>query len=244
MSDQAGLVALQQKTGKVVWKSQPIGGRSYSSPTLKTILDTEGVLFITREKVVFVDPKSGKILWQYEGYSCRIPFPIPTPLGDGRIFITGGYGAGSVMIRVSKNGDQFEVEELFRLKDHGSQIHPVLFYDGHLYANFNTNENIRPKKPDGLVCYDPSGNVKWKTKNKPDINRGSLIIADGMIFILDGINGELILAKANPHKFEPLARAKIFKGGKNSNIWSPMALSNGLLIVRDQHEMKCLYVGQ
>ncbi|MCH9023188.1 MAG: hypothetical protein IID32_10555 [Planctomycetes bacterium] len=207
-------------------------------------MDTEGILFITRDQVVFVDPVTGKIIWKYEGYTCRIPIPFPTSLGDGRIFITGGYGAGSVMIRVSKNGDTFEIEELFRLKDHGSQIHPTLYYDGHLYANFNTNENMRAKKPDGLVCYDLSGNVKWTTEDNPDINRGSLMIADGMMYIMDGINGDLILAKVNPHKYEPLARAKIFKGGKKSNIWSPMALSDGLLIVRDQHQMKCLYVGQ
>jgi len=77
MSDQAGLAALQQETGKVVWRTEPIGGRSYSSPTLRTILNTEGVLFITREQVVFVDPANGKMLWKYDGYSCRIPIPFP-----------------------------------------------------------------------------------------------------------------------------------------------------------------------
>ena len=53
--------------------------------------------------------KSGKSLWSYGGWQCRIPVPNVTEIGDGRLFITGGYGAGSAMIKVEKEGDTFAV---------------------------------------------------------------------------------------------------------------------------------------
>ena len=61
-----------------------------------------------------------------------------------------------------------------------------------------------------------------------------------MILFLEGQSGYLVLAEANPNKYQELARAKIFKGGRKSNIWAPIALSNGRIIIRDQNTMKCL----
>ena len=46
-------------------------------------------------RVLGLDAKTGKVQWIYRGWECKIPIPAPTLLGDGRIFLTGEYGAGS-----------------------------------------------------------------------------------------------------------------------------------------------------
>lgn len=238
MSENVGLAALDRETGKTLWRSEGIGDGSYASPILRRVAGVEGIVFITKGQLSFIDPDTGKLLWSYGGYECRIPIPFATVIGDDRIFVTAGYGAGSVMIKVRKTGDGFGITELFRLKDHGSQIHPALFYEGFLYANFNTNENLS-KNPDGLVCLDLDGNMRWQTGGSPNFERGNLIIADGMILILDGSTGHLTLAQASPKGYKELARAKVLDG-KGKEIWAPLALSAGRLIVRDQNQMKCL----
>ncbi|MCH9022646.1 MAG: PQQ-binding-like beta-propeller repeat protein [Planctomycetes bacterium] len=238
-----GMVALDKKTGKVVWQSDPVsdGGKSFSVPILTKIDGVEGILFVSNSQVSFIDPANGKMLLKYTDYTCERQIPFPTPLGDGRFFLSGGYKAGSRMVKISQKAGTFQLKELYRLR-YGSQVHPILLWDGFLYGNFNNNENIRPKKPDGLMCFDLDGNVRWKTGNAPDIERGNLIIADGLILFLEGQTGYLVLAEANPNEYKELARTKIFKGGRKSNIWAPIALSNGRIIIRDQNIMKCLDV--
>jgi len=66
-----------------------------------------------------------------------------------------------------------------------------------------------------------------------------LLLADNLIFNLDGKKGILHLIEPSPEGFKELAQAAIF-GGKE--IWAPMALSNGKLLLRNQQEMKCIDV--
>jgi outer membrane protein assembly factor BamB len=239
MSKSAGLAGLDRATGNVVWKSEAIGGGSYVSPILRKISGVEAVLMLTKDQLTAIDPGSGKILWKYDGYFNKIPIPSITSIGDGRIFVSGGYGAGSVMIKVTAKGEHFEVSELFRMEKQGSQIQPVLLFNDYLYANFNTNENLRGDNPDGLVCLDLNGKIKWQTRSSPNFERGNLIITGGLLLILDGKIGELAMIDPNPKAYKELARTKVFDDDKG-NMWGPMAFSEGKLILRSQSEMKCL----
>jgi hypothetical protein len=70
---------------------------------------------------------------------------------------------------------------------------------------------------------------------------GPFLIGDGMAFVMHGKTGQLSLFALSDDGPKLLARAKVLEA-KDSKVWAPMALSNGKLIVRDQHEMKCLDV--
>ena len=67
-----------------------------------------------------------------------------------------------------------------------------------------------------------------------------MIIADGVILIVNDETGELVMAEASPNGYKELARAKVLDGRE---IWAPLALSDGHLVLRDQSHMKCLFVG-
>ena len=43
--------------------------------------------------------ESGEVQWTYGGYQNGYPIPNPTLIGDGRIFLTGGYRVGSAVTR-------------------------------------------------------------------------------------------------------------------------------------------------
>jgi len=199
---------------------------------LATIAGVKQILMFQKGTVAGLAPKDGKILWKYTGYDGKRPIPNPVVMPDGRIFLTSGYGHGCAMIRVTKSGETFTATELFRDKRSGSKVPPALLHDGHIYSNTETG--------DGLQCMSVDGKVKWKTGRDLSLSLGSLLIADDLLFVLGGSSGVLHLIEASDKGFKQLAQAKLL-GGRE--IWAPMALSNGLLVIRDQSQMKCLNVG-
>lgn len=241
MSAKANLAAFNKKTGDLVWQSEGAGGDGYVSPNLVQLHGVSQILMLNKDRLMSVNPENGSLLWAYSGYQNPIPIPHPTVLPDNKLFLSGGYGAGSVMIQVEKAGDQWNVKELFRLEKRGSQVQQVIHHEGYLYANFNTNENMRSKEPEGLLCMDMDGKTMWQTKEAPDMNRGNFIIADGKIFALGGEDGVLHMIEASPDGFKSLASQKMFETKERENmIWAPMALANGKLVLRNQSVMKCV----
>jgi outer membrane protein assembly factor BamB len=242
-SPQAGVVAFNKNNGQVAWKSDPLpGSAGYVALTLTSVANVDQVIAISagdrgpKGAVCGFDAKTGKKLWQYDGWQCRIPIPPATPIGDGRFFITAEYGANSVMIQVSKEGDAFAVKELFKTDKCESQIHPPILYKDHLYVNSNGN-----RRNDGMICLDLQGNLKWKTDRNPNFEKGGFILADGLIYNLEGNNGTLRLIEPNPEGYKELAQAKVLDSGKE-RMWAPLVLVDGKLLVRSQEEMKCLDV--
>ena len=88
------------------------------------------------------------------------------------------------------------------------------------------------------------GKIMWKTGRNPNFDKGSMILADGLILATDGIRN-LYLIEPDPSEFKPLATAELLRvrGGRNHN-WAPMALAEGKLLIRDQFQLKCIKVAQ
>lgn len=103
------------------------------------------------------------------------------------------------------------------------------------YAQCTDNTGRR----DGMLCMDLDGNVKWKTGQSPEFDKGGMILADGLILSIDGVKGILYLIEPNPSNFRVLSSAKMLD---TDQCWAPLALSDGKLLIRDQKQMKCLLV--
>ncbi len=185
----------------------------------------------------------GEVLWQWDGYFCSTPIPPPMKIDDRRLFLTGGYSAGSVLIELVDGDEGVEVKELFR-HERGTQIHLPVRSGDHLYllANENNNDPRRRRKNGGLMCLDLEGNEKWRTGDDPYLGRGNVVLADGMLLVQDGYNGTLRLVEPTPEAYRPIAQSKIFdlSERRDHQVWAPMALSHGRLVMRSQEEMKCL----
>lgn len=248
----AGVLALEPKTGKTIWRGPSLGrvipdsGRAkgrfmgyYSSAMPATLGGVKQYLAVGNDCVVGVRARDGRELWRYTGYNCRIQIPSPVQVGKDKVFISGGYGAGTAMLQITSDGGSFSVKEVWKLDADtcGLQTHQPLLLDGYLYGNSNSNEHSQ-----GMVCLDPAeGKVLWQTRREPNFQRGNLIAADGLIFNLDGRTGILHLIEPTPKAYKELAQAKLLSG---KNIWGPMALSDGKLVLRDQKQMKCIVVAK
>jgi len=241
-TSKAGVVSYDKLTGQIKWASEALPGNAgYVSPVIVKIGGNDNVVMIMAGErrggggaVVGMDPQNGRQLWIYKGWSCRIPIPNVTEIGDGRLFITGGYEAGSAMIKVEKKGDSYTVTELYKTDDFGTHCHPPVLHEGHLYAHCTTNT-----RRDGMVCMDLDGKVKWKTGRSPVFDKGGFLLADGLIFSVDGKQGILYLVEPGPAGYKELAKAKLLD---TNECWGPLALVDGKLLIRDQKQMRCVVV--
>jgi outer membrane protein assembly factor BamB len=50
-----------------------------------------------------------KVLWKTSAWNHSVVAPSPVCMPDGRIFMTAGYGAGSMSLQLSENSGQFSV---------------------------------------------------------------------------------------------------------------------------------------
>jgi outer membrane protein assembly factor BamB len=242
----AGVVAYDKLTGKVKWSTPSLGPTGYVSPSILKVGKEDHIVMITAAagrgasasggKVVGIEPLTGKLLWEYTNWQCVIPVPSAVDAGEGRALITGGYNAGSAMIKVEKKADgSYAVNELFKNPEFGAHTQSPVLYNGHFYAQYSTNE-----RKDGLVCMSMDGQVKWKTGRAPLFDKGGMIVADGLLVGSDGAT-KLYLIQPDPGAFKQVASAEMLKAGQN---WAPIALAKGLLLVRDQEKLMCVKVAQ
>jgi outer membrane protein assembly factor BamB len=244
-TSQAGVVAYDKLTGELKWKSAPLSGTAgYVSPSIVKVGGEDHLVMITAAvgrgrtardgSVNGLDPLTGKILWTYTNWQCAIPVPQPVDAGEGRILITGGYGAGTAMIKVQKKGNGgYGVTELFKNPDFGAHTQPPILHKDHFYSHYTINE-----RSDGLVAMSMNGQIKWKTDQQPAFVRGGSILAEDLLLTTDG-NTKLYLVEPNSTGFKPLASAVVLEQGDN---WAPLALVDGKLLIRGQKELKVLQV--
>jgi outer membrane protein assembly factor BamB len=237
---EAGVVAYDKVNGNLIWKTPKLPGEaSYVSPSIVKISGEDQLTMITASSrdgsikgaVLGYNPTNGTLLWTYNGWQCGIPVPNATQISKNQIFITGGYNAGSVLLQIDKKGDSYKANEVMTTKEFISHVHPAILYKGHLYSHCSDNST-----QDGFCCMDLSGNIKWKTKRKPGFDKGGFILVDDMIISSDG-EKTLYLIDPTPAGFKVLAQAELLDTKQS---WAPLALSNGMLVIRDQKQMKCV----
>ena len=254
---EAGVVAYNKQTGEIRWKTPSLGEVGYVSPAIVQIDGADHVVMVTASgrsadelgKVVGIDPLSGKVLWEFDKWYCHIPVPPAMDAGNNKILIIGGYELGALMIEVEKQGDgTYGTKELFRTEEFGDQTKPAILHNGYFYAQYGTN-NTR----DGLTCMSMEGEIMWKTKRDPDFNKGSMILADGLILATDGAKS-LFLIEPDPSEFKSLASAEVLTAAElgddpgaarfGTQNWAPIALAEGKLLIRDQRQLVCVKVAE
>ncbi|HPY66912.1 MAG TPA: PQQ-like beta-propeller repeat protein [Bacteroidales bacterium] len=247
----AGLVAYNKMTGDIVWKTDAIGDETYASPSVAKIAGEDHIVMVfsstnpimhkeitnkSMGKIIGLKPQTGQILWEYNDWVNMAQTSPALDAGEGRILAVGGNELGTVMIKVEKKADgNYTVNELFKHNEFGDHTKPALLHNGYFYGQFSTNT-----KRDGLCCMDMNGKVLWKTMRNPLFDKGSMILADGLILATDG-RQTLYQIQPDPSGFKPLASAEILETGQN---WSPLALANGRLLVRDQKKLLCVKIAK
>lgn len=238
------MVAVDCETGEKLWETpNPNGWKMSHSSVMPYAFGGRkmyvysavgGVLGVAAD-----GPDAGQILWESNAWNHSVVAPSPVCMPDGKIFLTAGYGAGSMVVQLSVNNGQFSVEVIdeYSPKDGLAceQQTPIL-WNGHLFG-------ILPK--DGgamrnqLVCVDPSDtkNVIWSSGKDTRFGLGPYFIADNKMFILND-DGTLTIARPSTDRYIQLDQVQVIENGHDA--WAPFALADGYLIMRDSKTMVCI----
>ncbi len=229
---QALLLALEAESGKVLWQTpNPHGWKMTHSSIMP--MDFSGqrmYIYCANNGVVAVSAQDGSILWETTDWKISIAtVPSPLVLEGGRLFLSGGYDAGSLMLQLEKDGDRFRAQTLFKLdpKVFGATQHTPVLYQDHIYG----------VRADGkFVCLNLEGKPVWTSDAGQQFGLGSFVLADGLLLAMND-SGLLRLIQATPERYNLLAQAQVLQGRES---WGPLALADGRLLARDSTRMVCL----
>ncbi len=233
-------------SGEILWQTPNPGGweMSHTSIMPMTLGGTKMYVYSAiggMAGIAAEGEERGTVLWSTTEWDHSVLAPSPLVLPDGRIFVTAGYGAGSMMFKVSEHNGTFSVAKLLEYKPNdglASEQQTAILFDGHLFA-------IQPKDAgalrEQLVCYHPDDctNLVWSSGKAVRFGLGPYLIADRKLFVLSD-DGVLTLAEATTQGFRPIAKAKILDG---HDAWGPMAIVGRRLLLRDSGRMVCIDIG-
>lgn len=218
--------AVEKATGKLVWKSDTANA-GYSTPYPINVNGKSQVVLGSGRAYKGVDPSNGTVLWEHTwstSYGVNAADPI---LSGTKLFISSGYNKGCALLDLASATPT----EVWRSRVMKNQFNSSVLIDGHLYGS-DGDEG----KTASLKCIDfATGAEKW---SEAPTGFCSLMAADGKLIIVTA-KGELIIAKANPAKFEPISSTQVLTG----RCWSAPVLANGRIYARNAAgQMVCLSV--
>lgn len=183
-------------------------------------------------------PDAGSLLWSSTEWNKSVVAPSPVCLPDGRIFLTAGYGAGSMMLRLVPAGAGFTAEVLDQYPPAQGlaceQQSPILF-QGHLIG-------ILPKDAASLrnqmICVNPDDlrHPVWTSGAEARYGFGPYMIADNKLFILND-DGVLTIVRPSIRSFQRIDQIRLFEG---QDAWAPIAVADGYMVLRDSKKMICI----
>jgi outer membrane protein assembly factor BamB len=227
---QAAMVALNKKTGNVLWKSSVPGGdrAGYASVIIVEAGGVKQYVQFLEKGVVGVDAKTGKFLWRYDKTAQGSPANIPTPVAhEGYVYTASSRGGGG-LVRLKVNQGAVEVEPVYAATRLPSAIGGAVRVGEYLYG---TNAG-------GLLCVEfATGNVKWQERG---VGAGAVCYADGCLYV-HGENGDVALVEATPDAYREKGRFTPPDPPERgrSRAWAYPVIANGRLYIRDLGTLWC-----
>jgi outer membrane protein assembly factor BamB len=234
---EATLVALNKKTGEVVWKaSAPDGdGAGYASAIAVDFGGQRQYVQLTQKGLVGVAASDGKFLWRYNKCANGVANCSTPILTDGQVFAASAYNTGGGLVKLTKDDQGVKAEEVYFTKKMQNHHGCMILLDGSLYGANGGNEG------GFLDCLDfKTGEVKWDEKDKPDrkgVKKGSVAFADGRIYYREE-DGAMILFEPSPKEYIERSRFQQPERSR-AKAWSHPVIANGKLYLRDQDVLLC-----
>ena len=125
-------------TGKIIWSTPNVHDwkMTHSSVLAMEFAGRRMFVYCASGGVVGVSADDGSVLWETDQWKISIAtIPTPVPVGNGKIFFSGGYNAGSLMLQLKEVDGHIVAEPLFRLKptEFGAAQQTPIFYQDHIY---------------------------------------------------------------------------------------------------------------
>ena len=234
------IVALNKKTGKLVWEDNPVGDKilhgQWSSPAVAKVGDTVQVVIGQGDGWVRgYDAKTGKRLWWFDMNPKDSVWQktrnevIATPIiKDNIVYIANGqdpeHGEGPghlYAIDATKRGDITDIGRLWHFDKIRRSVSTGALYNGLLfYADFSGF----------LHCLDAKTGKEYWQHDMLAAVWGSTIVIDGKVYLGDEDGDVVVLAATKEKKL-------LFETNMGSSVYSTVVPSNGSLFIANRNQL-------
>lgn len=212
------VVALNKKTGALIWSSPGEGGKSaYCSPMLVKGHGNPIVVVMTENHILGLDLTTGKKNWSIE-HKNQWAVHANTPLySDGLLLCTSGYGKGSVMLKISPDGKS--VAKVWENEELDNRIGALVKLGDNIYGSGDKSRS--------WFCVDwKTGTIKYREK---DFYNGCVMSADGMLYCYSD-KGDVALVAPSVEKFDKKGEFVVKEG--TAQHWAHPIVHNKVLYIR------------
>src|SRR6185295_18278954 len=193
---EATIVALNKKTGAVIWKSAVPGGdpAGYASAVVVQGGGRKQYVQFLSKGLVGVDANTGEFLWRYKEV-VKGPAQVFTPVArDGYVY-AGALGIGGGLVRLKPEGNGVAAEQVYFARGLPNGFGGAVLVGDYLYGAEMGGEQL-------LAVEFTTGKVMWKAES---LGRASLACADGLLYV-HGWNGDVGLVEATPEGYREKGR--------------------------------------
>jgi outer membrane protein assembly factor BamB len=227
-------LAIRARDGSIAWgddgkKGACVSAVPYTHEGRQCVL----VISITDDRneanLVGVDPESGRELWRFNGWKEKWGAMAVDPvIRESRVFLTSA--------QEFRRAARFTIADTTLREDWSTER--VAGYTG---AAVLIREHLYLVDDKGILrCLDwNTGREQW-TQRGFDV-RGTLIAADGKLLVQTGASGKLVLAVADPKRYQKLREATVFT--EKPETYTAPVLANGRIYCRSyEGEVVCVDV--
>jgi outer membrane protein assembly factor BamB len=228
-----GVMAFEQDTGVVVWKSGDFSDDiSPASPILITLDGQEQLVATSGDGVHGMDPSTGTLLWSF-AFPTRFGANMTTPLwspDDQTLFMTAAYEGGTRLLELERRGAITTVHERWftnRMRVHFGNI---MRFGDYFYGSSGDFG------PSFLVAiHAETGEIAWRDRT---FSKASFLKVGDRVILLDE-DGTLAIASLSPERLSVIASAEV----ATATSWTAPTLVGSTLYLRDRVNIMALDIG-
>ena len=225
--ESAAVVAYSIDSGEQVWQSEVSGKGVYLSPEVLRLLNEDHLLVSVVGKIVSLDPKNGKTLWEkpWKIFMNNAQIVQPIAVSNDSFVLAAGYGKGAECFTIArdKESKEYRIQSSWKSKDLKAKFSNPILKDGYLYG---LSENL-------LVCLEAkTGKLMWRGKK---YSYGRILLVDQKLLIL-GHSGMLSVIDATPEEFREISSRQLLS---DARCWNGPAFVNGYLLARNGEQIAC-----
>jgi outer membrane protein assembly factor BamB len=218
------LTAMDAATGAVKWEWKG-DGPGYSSPIIATFAGTRQIIVQSQARLIGVHAADGRLLWDTP---LKTPFEqnAVTPLVAGDLVISSGLENPTLGLAITAGqGKGWTATPRWTNTD-------VSMYMSSPAISTTTLFGLSNKNRGQFFAIDvTTGATRWTTKGR-EAENASLVRA-GDYLLISTTNSELIVARANPERYDEVRRYSI----ANSAMWAHPAYAGRTIIVKDADKL-------
>ncbi|MFQ5528034.1 MAG: PQQ-binding-like beta-propeller repeat protein [Thermoanaerobaculia bacterium] len=210
--------ALDASSGEVLWTTGEARSAGYNSPLAVDMNGNRRYVYVAGGQLRCID-EDGQEVWTHE-WPRGETHAMPVLVGKNRIYASGAEGVGAQMLEVSEGKDGASVSEVWKVANLRNHFSSSVVHGDHIYGFDNATFK---------AVSAATGELAWA---KRGLGKGSLILADGHLYVLSD-RGKLLRVAASPEGYTELGSVQALSG----KTWTAPTLANGILYLRSHSEL-------